>query len=555
MKKRISALFIAILMVMFCLPISVSAEETSTKTPETVGGYEGADDLARWGIGEEYAIVPCNAGTSAVDLNGSNGTDITIHKSHRKVNQRWMLGKVGEYYYFKNKWNGKVIDVSDSNAVSGQALQGNTYNGTDSQLWKLESMGDGTYSIQNKLNDSLVWDVQGSTWNNGAKITLFTQHKASNQRFRFVHVSTVEPMSDWGSERQDCSGSDWSVWDGAKNTNWYNSKETDQYINSAADLGGLISLVMNDYDMNGKTIHLMCDIDLAGINWTPIGFKDHWFRGSFNGHNHAIIGLSNTNNDDCAALFGRVKGGTICNLAVKGTIKGNYQVAGIVALLEEGHIVNVYSEVSVINATNYREGGIAGAVAYGGFIDHCTQNAPVYSNEHYSHRGGIAGYSDGTIRYCVNNATVNNNWSCCGGIAGTVGSGIYVARSCTIGVSDVMVIRGNDGEGSMDNLVLGSNALIYNHDLNPGSEIHLRSTFDGNVKLGGSLMSEYQLREYFRSDYGRLELTDIETVNTELRASIFSSGKTGLIIGAVIMAVVALGGLFYIRRKRKGETP
>lgn len=555
MKKRISALFIAILMVMFCLPISVSAEETSTKTPETVGGYEGADDLARWGIGEEYAIVPCNAGTSAVDLNGSNGTDITIHKSHRKVNQRWMLGKVGEYYYFKNKWNGKVIDVSDSNAVPGQALQGNTYNGTDSQLWKLESMGDGTYSIQNKLNDSLVWDVQGSTWNNGAKITLFTQHKASNQRFRFVHVSTVEPMSDWGSERQDCSGSDWSVWDGAKNTNWYNSKETDQYINSAADLGGLISLVMNDYDMNGKTIHLMCDIDLAGNNWTPIGFKDHWFRGSFNGHNHAIIGLSNTNNDDCAALFGRVKGGTICNLAVKGTIKGNYQVAGIVALLEEGHIVNVYSEVSVINATNYREGGIAGAVAYGGFIDHCTQNAPVYSNEHYSHRGGIAGYSDGTIRYCVNNATVNNNWSCGGGIAGTVGSGIYVARSCTIGVSGVMVIRGNDGEGSMDNLVLGSNALIYNHDLNPGSEIHLRSTFDGNVKLGGSLMSEYQLREYFRSDYGRLELTDIETVNTELRASIFSSGKTGLIIGAVIMAAVALGGLFYIRRKRKGETP
>ena len=554
MKKRISALFIAILMVMFCLPISVSAEETSTKTPETVGGYEGADDLARWGIGEEYAIVPCNAGTSAVDLNGSNGTDITIHKSHRKVNQRWTLGKVGEYYYFKNKWNGKVIDVSDSNAVSGQALQGNTYNGTDSQLWKLESMGDGTYSIQNKLNDSLVWDVQGSTWNNGAKITLFTQHKASNQRFRFVHVSTVEPMSDWGSERQDCSGSDWSVWDGAKNTNWYNSKETDQYINSAADLGGLISLVMNDYDMNGKTIHLMCDIDLAGINWTPIGFKDHWFRGSFNGHNHAIIGLSNTNNDDCAALFGRVKGGTICNLAVKGTIKGNYQVAGIVALLEEGHIVNVYSEVSVINATNYREGGIAGAVAYGGFIDHCTQNAPVYSNEHYSHRGGIAGYSDGTIRYCVNNATVNNNRSC-GGIAGTVGSGIYVARSCTIGVSGVMVIRGNDGEGSMDNLVLGSNALIYNHGLNPGSEIHLRSTFDGNVKLGGSLMSEYQLREYFRSDYGRLELTDIETVNTELRASIFSSGKTGLIIGAVIMAAVALGGLFYIRRKRKGETP
>lgn len=142
----------------------------------------------------------------------------------------------------------------------------------------------------------------------------------------------------------------------------------------------------------------------------------------------------------------------------------------------------------------------------------------------------------------ISNASVNG------------GGGIYVARSCTIGVSGVTVIRGNDGEGSMDNLVLGSNALIYNHGLNPGSEIHLRSSFDGNVKLGGSLTSEYQLREYFRADYGKLELADIETVNTELRASIFSSGKAGLIIGAVIMVAAALGGLLYTRRKRKGET-
>lgn len=142
----------------------------------------------------------------------------------------------------------------------------------------------------------------------------------------------------------------------------------------------------------------------------------------------------------------------------------------------------------------------------------------------------------------ISNASVNG------------GGGIYVARSCTIGVSGVTVIRGNDGEGSMDNLVLGSNTLIYNHGLNPGSEIHLRSSFDGNVKLGGSLTSEYQLREYFRADYGKLELVDIETVNTELRASIFSSGKAGLIIGAVIMVAAALGGLLYTRRKRKGET-
>ena len=81
--------------------------------------------------------------------------------------------------------------------------------------------------------------------------------------------------------------------------------------------------------MTGKTIHLMCDINLAGIYWTPIGNADHPFRGSFNGHNHAIIGLSHTSDNDDCGLFGMVSGGTICNLAVKGTIKADERVGGI----------------------------------------------------------------------------------------------------------------------------------------------------------------------------------------------------------------------------------
>ena len=461
MKKRIMALLIAFTLVLFCLPISVFAEGASDETADSAGAYEEADDLTRWGIGEEYAIVPCSAGSSAVDLNGSNATDIQIYQSKRKVNQIWTLGKVGDYYYFKSKWNGKVIDVPNSNAVSGQALQGYEYNGTDAQLFALESMGDGTYCVHSKRNGSLVWDVQGGSWNDGARITLFTQHKAPNQRFRFVHVSTVEPMSDWGSERQDCIGSDWSVWDGSANDfGWYDKQKNnnDLYINKASELGGLITLVNNGFEMEGKTLHLMCDINLAGIHWTPIGFGDHWFRGSFNGHNHAIIGLNNTNDDDCAALFGRVKGGTICNLAVKGTIKGDYQVAGIVALLEAGHIVNVYSEVSIINATDAREGGIAGAVAYGGLIDHCTQNAAVNSRDYDPDRGGIAGYSDGNIRYCVNKTTVNHNWNCGGGIVGTVGRGIveYCANHGTIGGGgNSERIGGIVGEMTGDGIIFG----------------------------------------------------------------------------------------------------
>ena len=434
MKKRITALVTALFVTLFCLPLTVFTSETVAFAAQSADLYE-ADDFARYGTDEEYAIVPCNAGRSCVDLNGSNGTSLQLYSLHCKVNQIWTLGKVGNYYYFKSKWNGKAIDVPDGNAYSGHQLQGYSYNGTDAQLWRLESLGDGTYCIHSKLNDSLVWDVWGATWNDSSAIALGGQHRASNQRFRFVHTSTIEPMSEWGASRHDCKGTDCSVWDGSIDYNWYwkNSSATDMYIDSAAGLAGLMSFVINGYDMGGKTIHLTRDINLAGIHWTPIGFSGKWFRGSFNGHNHAIIGMENTNSDDYCGLFGLVAGSTICNLAVKGTIKGDDHVGGIVGLLNNGHLCNIYSEVTINNCTDIREGGIVGAIGGGGFVDHCTQNASVYSTDWDNCRGGIAGYSDGYIRYCVNNATVTHSWDYGAGIAGISGGVIeYCANHGTI---------------------------------------------------------------------------------------------------------------------------
>lgn len=132
------------------------------------------------------------------------------------------------------------------------------------------------------------------------------------------------------------------------------------------------------------------------------------------------------------------------------------------------------------------------------------------------------------------------------------GGGIYIASSGTISVRGVVVIRNNDGKESMDNLVLGRNALIYNLGLEPKSEICLRSVSDGDAKLGGSMMSDYQLNKYFRADHGKLELTDTETVNTELRASVFSGGTTALIIGAAVLLIALAGGIIYKRNKQKG---
>ena len=66
-------------------------------------------------------------------------------------------------------------------------------------------------------------------------------------------------------------------------------------------------------------------------------------------------------------------------------------------------------------------------------------------------------------------------------------------------------------------------------------------------------MSEYQLDQYFHADYGRLELDKAQTVNTELRASVFSEGKTVLIIAPVLALAVVAAMVIYKRTRRKGE--
>ncbi|MBQ7219272.1 MAG: RICIN domain-containing protein [Ruminococcus sp.] len=461
MKKRIIALFIALMLVSLCLPLSVSAAETSGSASVVVNDASNeADDFVRYGTDEEYAIVPCNAGRSCIDLDNVSGTTLQLWSSNYGSNELWTLGKVGDYYYIKNKQNGNVVDVPGGTVSTGKRLQGYDYNGTDAQLWRLESLGDGTYCIHSKLNDSLVWDVQGDTWNDGSAISLTNQHRAPNQRFRFVHASTIEPMSEWGATRHDCTGTNWSVWDGSiSSVNWYHahSNEKDLYINSAADLGGLFNLVVNNYNMSGKTIHLMCDINLAGIQWTPIGSADHRFRGSFNGHNHTITGFSHRSGEDNVGLFGFVSGGTICNLAVKGTVVGDETVGGVVGRLESGHVCNIYSEVYISNATDDFEGGIVGSVGYGGLVDHCTQNADVNSDDQDPERGGIAGHSDGIIRYCVNHKTVNHNYDCGGGIVGKLNGIVeYCANHGTVGGGgDSERIGGIVGEMTGSGIIVG----------------------------------------------------------------------------------------------------
>lgn len=75
----------------------------------------------------------------------------------------------------------------------------------------------------------------------------------------------------------------------------------------------------------GWKLSLEGDVDLNNIQWMPIGVSSS-FDGTFNGNNHAIIGLNVDAAKGYAGLFGWLKG-TVQNLQVQGSAKASGSVS------------------------------------------------------------------------------------------------------------------------------------------------------------------------------------------------------------------------------------
>lgn len=190
-------------------------------------------------------------------------------------------------------------------------------------------------------------------------------------------------------------------------------------------------ILMNDIDLTEATAE-GGDWNYGGRGWNPIGSNDVYggteFEGIFDGNNYSIIGLnidinsypSGKSLNTYIGLFSIVSG-TIKNLCVNGTL----------STLKTPKY-NHYS-----TDPNYYFGGICAYLSEGGTIENCTNNVniSIYSphgtsgaspNLHYyvvrNYIGGIAGYSEGIIKYCSNYGNIDlivksardSSSNCCG---------------------------------------------------------------------------------------------------------------------------------------------
>lgn len=181
-----------------------------------------------------------------------------------------------------------------------------------------------------------------------------------------------------------------------------------------------------DTDIN---IILDNDIDLTGINWTPIGTYDNPYTGTFDGGTYTITGLKiDQSGTDNVGLIGRLgSGGKVQDVTL--------------------------AEVNVTGGTYV--GGIAGQTD--GTVENCSVNGTVTGQ---NQTGGIVGRNFSTISGCSAEGTVTGNTNV-GGISGLcvpnydtgtsslIGSTIEGCHSTAdvSGISSVGGVVGNLGNG------------------------------------------------------------------------------------------------------------
>lgn len=273
--------------------------------------------------------------------------------------------------------------------------------------------------------------------------------------------------------------------------------ESDPFlISQASDLTALASAVNGGNTYQGKFFKVTSDIDLSGMNFTPIaatGSTTTTFMGTFDGNGKTISNLTFLNTAAYSysyfGLFGRISGATIKNLKLSNcsvTANGKTDVGGLC-----GSAV-AYSSINNVSVQgNVRGQSLVGLVCGSistSTIEGCVSSGKVESSNTYSafYVGGICGEarSSSTIKKCCNLASVTAKNA--GGICGSLSEGN--SYSNLYDCSNSGIVTGNSAGGIVGR---ANNRSRISKCLNAGQCAQKVMPVVGSVDISGGPLNQY----------------------------------------------------------------
>lgn len=308
---------------------------------------------------------------------------------------------------------------------------------------------------------------------------------------------TLEPWMDSETVIDGGNGSETAVpaWSGNVALSFESGSgiQTDPYIiKTGEQLAYLAQQVNAGTAYSGNFFKLSNSINLAGKDWTPIGYKDTQFKGKFDGNGNSIYGLKVNRESSYAGLFGYAGAGSeISNLSV---IKADIATTGSYAGAICGDLYNgTISKCSVIGASisagEYRSGGICGesnsSSKGSSKIEKCSVSSTSISAS--SIAGGICGDTGGSLESCKGTDLTIAAGSWVGGITAacqTIDTPITL-KNCSIYSSKILFQEPTNGYPKAGGLVAYCNAgnLIIS-DCSSQVDFYIGIT-DNDLNIGG----------------------------------------------------------------------
>ncbi len=314
-----------------------------------------------------------------------------------------------------------VNSFSVGNAVGSSyegGLVGFFSSGAISKCYTLSNagmVGDGLPDLTSSYfnGDMLVWNI------------------ASSQMKTTIEMQQVSTYPDWDFETV------WSIEEGKsypilKNLPAPNFNTTE--IVSTVEVSTAEQLMAMSENLSGN-YKLVADIDLAGIDWTPIGAFWEPFAGTLDGNGYSINNL-NVSYKNYAGLFGYNQGNLMNVRLVNIIIESpyNYKVGGLVAD-NSGLISNcsVSGNSSIVGCD--MTGGLVGKNS--GLISNCSVigNSTVVG---YCYTGGLVGDSEGTVKKSYTECSVEGTYTT-GGLVGR----LYNSDDQNIAIIEACYASGN----------------------------------------------------------------------------------------------------------------
>lgn len=291
-------------------------------------------------------------------------------------------------------------------------------------LWDAENIGvNGTGNTLNVVNSTIYASSESS--NNQAWIAL--QYGAQRNSVK-VDAATriidgadqdqtnniyVDAIVGWENESTYTTYDiESEIWIG--NNNLFPGMYEKNGVYHIVSRDGLLYFAekVNKYNnkLSGKTVLLDSDLDMSGIDFTPIGktvanYPGYSFAGVFDGQDHTISNLKASSNDPnhaAAGLFGTLLG-TVKNVNLTNVeITSTHYAGGVAGYLGSNtgaKVLNCTVNGGTITSTpeligdkydnGDKVGGIAGYIVYGETIDGCSVSNVTLKG--YRDIGGILG--------------------------------------------------------------------------------------------------------------------------------------------------------------------